>query len=82
MWFVHNKLSIHFGEDKTKWILFSRDKNLPDLNITYNNNRIKQYHMAEYLGYCLDANLTGESMTMKSLRNINTKLQFLYKQIM
>ena len=42
-WFVDDKLSIHFGEDKTKCILFSRDKNLPDLNITYNNNRIKQY---------------------------------------
>ena len=27
-WFVHNKLSIHFGEDKTKCILFSGDKNL------------------------------------------------------
>ena len=42
-WFVDNKLSIHFGEDKTKCILFSRDKNLLELNITYNNNRIKQY---------------------------------------
>ena len=42
-WFVDDKLSIHFGEDKTKCFLFSRDKNLPDLNITYNNNRIKQY---------------------------------------
>ena len=28
-WFVDNKLSIHFCEDKTKCILFSRDKNLP-----------------------------------------------------
>ena len=41
-WFVDNNLSIHFGKDKTKCILFSRDKNLPELNITYNNNRIKQ----------------------------------------
>ena len=40
-WFVDNKLSIHFGEDKAKCILFIRDKNLPELNITYNNNRIK-----------------------------------------
>ena len=40
-WFVDNKLSIHFGEDKTKCILFSRDKNLPELNIPYNNNGIK-----------------------------------------
>ena len=46
-WFVDNNLSIHFGKDKTKCILFSRDKNLPELNITYNNNRIKQYRMVE-----------------------------------
>ena len=40
-WFVYNKLSIHFCEDKTKCILFSSDKNLTDRNIAYNNNRIK-----------------------------------------
>ena len=37
--FVDNKLSIHFGEDKTKCILFSRDKNIPELNITYNSRK-------------------------------------------
>ena len=79
-WFVDKKLSIHFGEDKTKCILFSRGKNLLELNITYNNNRMKQYHMVEYLGY-LDANLSGESVVMKSLREINTKLQFLYRRM-
>ena len=31
--------------------------------------------MIEYLGYCVDANLSGESMAMKYLRKINTKLQ-------
>ena len=36
--------------------------------------------MVEYLGCCLDANLSGESMAMKSFRKINTKLQFLYRQ--
>ena len=39
--FVDNKLWSHFGEEKTKWILFRQD-----------NNRIKQYHAVEYLG-CL-----------------------------
>ena len=33
-WFVDHKLSVCFGEDKAKCILFSRDKNLPELNIT------------------------------------------------
>ena len=35
--------------------------------------------MVEYLG-CIDANLSRESMAMKSLRKINTELQFLYRQ--
>ena len=36
--------------------------------------------MVEYLDCCLDPNLSGESMEMKSLRKISTKLQFLYRQ--
>ena len=36
--------------------------------------------MVIYLGCCLDANSSRESMIMKSLRKINTKLQFLYTQ--
>ena len=67
-WFVDNKLSIHFSEDKTKFILFSTEKNLPAFNITFNNNRIKQFHTVEYLGCYLDANLGGESMAMKSIQ--------------
>ena len=26
----------------------------------YDNNKIKQFHVVEYLGCCLDANLSGE----------------------
>ena len=43
-WFFDNKLSIHFGEDKTKSILFAskrKIKKLQKLEIIYNNNRIK-----------------------------------------
>ena len=36
--------------------------------------------MVEYPGCCLDANLSGESMAMKSLKKIDTKLQFLHNQ--
>ena len=61
-WFVDNKLSVYFGEDKAKCIHFSRDKNLPELNI-YNNNRIKQYRMVEYLGCYLDANIGQKSIS-------------------
>ena len=58
--FVDNKVSVHFGEDKTKSIRFSRERNLFELNLTYNNNRIKQYGMVE--------DLVGWRMAMKSLR--------------
>ena len=71
--FVDNKVSIHFGEDKTKSIRFSREKNLFELNLIYNNNRIKQYGMVE--------DLVGWRMAMKSLRKINTKLQFFYNKM-
>ena len=78
-WFVDNKLSIHFGKDKTKCILFRKEKNLPGL-IIYKNSIIKQFHIVEYIGCYLDANISRESMAMKSLKKINAKLQFLYRQ--
>ena len=71
-WSVDNKLSNHFGEDKTKKILFSRGKNLPQLNITYNNNGIKQYRMIEYPACCLDPSLSGKSMAIKSLESVQS----------
>ena len=32
-WFIDNKLSIHFGEDKTKSILFLKTRGLKEINI-------------------------------------------------
>ena len=64
-WFVDNKLSIHFGEDKTKCILFGTKKQLKkdnNLNIRYDTVHIKQYHTVSYLGCILDENLSGEPM--------------------
>ena len=34
-WFIDNKLSIHFGDNKTKTIFFSRMKCPPKRNISY-----------------------------------------------
>ena len=34
-WFIDNKLSIHFGEDKTKSILFSITRSLKEINIAF-----------------------------------------------
>ena len=52
-WFVDNKLSIHFGEDKTKSILFAslnKCKKLRKLNISYGSLKIKQDSEVTYLG--------------------------------
>ena len=45
-WFVDNKLSIHFGEYKTKSILLTSErkiKNIKKLDIKYQDIEIKQY---------------------------------------
>ena len=58
-WFVDNKLSIHFGEDKTKSILFStknRKRKIGTLDIQYGDVQIKQYSKVTYLGCELDEN--------------------------
>ena len=54
-WFVDNKLSIHFVEDKTKSILFAskfKRKNIIKRHIKYGNIQIKQHSEVKYLG-CL-----------------------------
>ena len=41
-WFVDNKLTIHFGEDKTKSIIFaSKRTRARTLNVKYKNIKIK-----------------------------------------
>ena len=79
-WFVENKLSIHFGEDKTKSILFARKKykNLKKMNIRRGDIEIKQHSVVTYLGSVLDEILSGESMATKMLGKINGKLKFLH----
>ena len=52
--------SIHFGEDKTKLILFSFKRNLKlveELDIRYKEIKIKQRKHANYLGCVLDENV-------------------------
>ena len=82
-WFVDNKLSVHFGEDKTKSILFrSKHKiKMPKpLNIQYNDIKIKQYSKVTYLGCIFDETLSGESMAIHVINKINSRLRFLYLQ--
>ena len=50
--FLDNKLSIHFGDDKAKSILFAskrRAKNIRKLNIRYKEKNIKQQAQVTYL---------------------------------
>ena len=48
-WFIDNKLSIHFGEDKTKSILFSKTRCLKEINISFAGYSIKKHETVEYL---------------------------------
>ena len=67
-WFVDNKLTIHFREEKTKCILFGNNRHLKrsnNLDIRYGYIKIKQHHKVIYLGCILDNNLSGESMATK-----------------
>ena len=55
-WFVDKKLSIHFGEDKTKCILFGTNHRLnkvSSLDIKYGEIHIKQHYTTD-LGCLLD----------------------------
>ena len=82
-WFIDKKLSIHFGEEKTKSILFSskhKVKKCKPLNIHYKNIKIKQYSEVTYLGCILDETLSGESMAIHVINKINSRLRFLYRQ--
>ena len=82
-WFVDNKLSIHFGEDKTKCILFAsknRIKRVGKLNISYNNIEIKQHQKLCYLGAWLDETMSVVDMALENIRKINNRLRFLHRK--
>ena len=82
-WFVENKLSIHFGEDKTKSIVFgtrNKLKNLDALDIRRGDIKIKQYNVVEYLGCILDNSLSGLSMCNKVVGKVSGRLNFLYRK--
>ena len=78
--FIDNKLSIHFGEDKTKSILFSKARSYMEINISYADHYIKIHETLQHLDCQLDSKLSGESMASKVPKKINTKLKLLYCQ--
>ena len=79
-WLVENKLSIHFGQYKTKYMLFGAKQKLNktgSLGIVYGIIQIKQYHTATYLGCALHENLSGKTMTFKVNWKTNCRLRLL-----
>ena len=71
-WFLDNKLSIHFGEDKTRFILFGSKcklRKVGQLNITYQGT-----YQVTYLGCILDETMSGEPMAYKTIKKINSRL--------
>ena len=81
--FGDNKLSIPFGQDKTRSILFGTKHklwNTKPLNIVYNGIEIKQHAKVNYLGCILDESLSGESMALNVIDKINSRHKFLHRQ--
>ena len=82
-WFVDNKLSINFDEDRTKSIPFTSkrwSKNVRQLNIRYNHVNIKQHAQVTCLGCVLDETMSCEPIALTVISKINGKLKFLYKK--
>ena len=82
-WFVENKLSIHFGDDKTKSILFVikwRAKDIRKLNIRYKEINIKQQAQVKYPECVLEESRSDEPMALKVVKKINEKPKFLYRK--
>ena len=79
---LENKLSIHFGEDKTKSILFGykKCKRLKKRDIRRGDIMIKQHWTVTYLGWILDENLSEESMATRIHWKINGKLKVLCRK--
>ena len=51
-WFIDNKLSVHFGQEKSKSILFGTKRQLKkqrDIDLRYGDIEIKQHSKVTYL---------------------------------
>ena len=82
-WFADNKLSIHFGDDKIKSILFATEFNIKKvrkLNIKYGDIQIIRHSKVTYLGCILDETMSGVTMALSVINKINDKLKFLYQK--
>ena len=70
------------GQEKTKLILFGtkhRLRNAKALNIVYNGTEIKQHTIVKYIWCILDQSLSGESMALNVIDQVNFRLKFLHR---
>ena len=82
-WFGDSKLSVHFGEDDVKSVLFSCKGNLKlaeELDIRYKEIKIKQNKHVNYLACVLDETVSGDTMALRVTEKINSRLKFLYRK--
>ena len=82
-WFVDSKLSIYFGEAKTKSILFStktKKRKIGTLDIHCGDVKIKQYSKITYL--CCESffRLDESLKALKVINKINVRIKFLYRK--
>ena len=66
-----------------KSILFCSKRNLnlvEELDIRYKDIKIKQYKHVNYLGCMLDESMSGETMALRVIEKINSRLKFLYQK--
>ena len=68
------KLSLYFLR------LNSKKKKVRKLNVKYGDIKIKQHSKVKYLGCMLDEIMSGETMVLSVINNINNKLKFLYRR--
>ena len=67
---MDNELSIHLGEDKTKYLLFASKRKINrvlKLIMKCKNMQLKQYSRVTYVGCILDETMSGESVTLKMI---------------
>ena len=82
-WFINNKPSIDFDDEKTKSILFVtrlKIKKIRKLNMKYGDTQIKQHAIVKYLGCMLDETMSGETTALSVINKINNKLTILYQK--
>ena len=74
-WYLYSKLPFHFGEDKNKFILFSKARGLWKTDISFAGHPIKQHETVEYQKF------QGlQKKASKALKKINATLKSLYGQ--